>query len=109
MKLKWYQWLNAVWVIICSGISILGFCTDRYSLGILGLFSAIINLYAFLFAVSRWWEISPKVYNKFVFTCPHCKCQFIPSFWTWFFVPHFGSRRYMRCEKCKQIHWMRRK
>ena len=29
--------------------------------------------------------------------------------WTWFFVPHLGSRRYMKCKKCGKRTWMSRK
>ena len=109
MKLKAHNWTNLVCVIVCTVASIFCFITGNYFLGVLNMCSAILNLCVFLYAVSIWWKYSLKVADKYVFTCGKCGHQFIPSFWIWFFVPHFGSRRYMRCEKCKEIHWMRRK
>ena len=46
---------------------------------------------------------------KYTFTCPKCGHRFIPSFWTWFLVPHIGSKRYLKCKNCNKISWMRRK
>lgn len=109
MKISKMTWVNATVSALCLFRGIYSFCQGDISIGILFTIFAVLNLYCVLNFLASWWKVSPKVYSKFVFTCPHCEHQFIPSFWTWFFVPHLGSRRYMKCEKCKKIHWMRRK
>ena len=109
MKISILNWINLILSALLSALSIINFTVGNIGLGIADSIIALFNLYVFLSAVARWWLHSPKVSNKFVFTCKHCGHQFIPSFWTWFFVLHIGSKRYMKCEKCKKISWMRRK
>ena len=109
MKIKALNWLNLSLAFILLFVAILNFEDGNIYTGIFDLFAAGINIYAFLLAAVNWWNTSTKVYKKFVFTCPKCEHQFIPTFWTWIFVPHIGSRRYMKCEKCHKISWMRRK
>ena len=42
-------------------------------------------------------------------------CQFcnhktsIDSFWKWFFTPHFGNKKWLKCDRCKMKHFMARK
>lgn len=109
MKIRILNWVNLVLAIILIVVAILNFIASDIITGIVDIIIAGLNLFAFLLAVNSWWIYSAKVANKFVFTCPKCEHQAIPTFWTWFFVPHLGSRRYMKCEKCTKISWMRRK
>jgi len=112
MKIRLVNWINLVVAVICFVAAIVCFCTGSTVNIVIGIFDILAgswNLFIFLHAVAVWWERSLKVAEKFAFTCPKCGHQFIPSFWTWFFVPHIGSRRYMKCEKCDKTSWMRRK
>ena len=109
MKIRWISWLNLSLALYLIFISILNFINGNILWGIWDILVGLLNLCAFLIAIDNWWMYSKKVADKFVFTCKHCKHQFIPSFWTWFFVPHIASKRYMKCEKCKKLSLMRRK
>jgi len=43
------------------------------------------------------------------YTCPKCgDARFIVSFWKWFWTPHFGARKYLKCKRCKCIRLMNR-
>jgi len=45
------------------------------------------------------------------YTCKECGCSnYIFSIWKWLFVPHFGSKKLLRCTKCgASAHYMARK
>lgn len=44
------------------------------------------------------------------YTCRHCGAtNVIIGFWQWFFTPHFGSKKYMKCSVCGKYHAMERK
>jgi predicted RNA-binding Zn-ribbon protein involved in translation (DUF1610 family) len=79
--------------------------------GIFDILVAVLNSFAFLLAVDTWWvwNIKAKTDNKFIFTCPECGYKFTPFFFTWLFVPHIGSRRLFKCDKCGKIRYMKRK
>ena len=112
MKIRLVNWLNLVAACLCFVAAVLGFYAGspvNIIIACLNLVAGTWNAFIFLHAVAVWWERSPKVAAKFVFTCRKCGHQFIPSFWSWFFVPHIGSRRYLKCEKCHKHSWMRRK
>jgi hypothetical protein len=95
--------------LLCLVAGILDLITGEFIIGIISLFLSAVNLYIFMLAVKRWWDASDKVKTTFVFNCPQCKERHIPSFWTWFLVPHVFSLRYLKCPKCKSWHWMKRK
>lgn len=112
MKIKLVNWLNLFVACLDFVAAIIGFCAGQpinIIMACLCIVAGLWNAFVFLHAVSVWWERSPKVANKFVFTCHNCEHQFIPTFWAWFFVPHIGSRRYLKCEKCGTRSFMRRK
>lgn len=112
MKIRLVNWFNLIFACLDFVVAILCFCTGRPLSIVMACVCLVIglwNIFMFLHAVSVWWEHSLKVANKFVFTCRHCEHQFIPTFWVWFFVPHIGSRRYLKCEKCRTRSFMRRK
>jgi DNA-directed RNA polymerase subunit RPC12/RpoP len=109
MRIKFLNWCNLGFAIVLQMLAILNFCAGNIVVGIFNVVVAGLNFFAFLVAVAVWWKYSPKISEKFVFTCSKCGHQFIPTFWTWFFVPHIGSRRYLKCEKCGKRTWMRRK
>jgi predicted RNA-binding Zn-ribbon protein involved in translation (DUF1610 family) len=109
MKLSKMTWFNATIAALCLFSGIYALCQGNISMGILNIILAVLNLYCVLSYIAAWWKRSPKVSDKFVFTCRSCEHQFIPTFWTWFFVPHIGSKRYLKCEKCDKHTWMRRK
>ena len=47
---------------------------------------------------------------KVRYTCRKCGCEvIITSFWTWFWTPHIGASKYMKCPLCGSIHAMPRK
>lgn len=112
MKIRLVNWLNLVAACLCFVAAVLSFYAGRpinIVIACLNLVAGAWNAFIFLHAVAVWWERSMKVAAKFVFTCRKCEHQYIPSFWAWFFVPHIGSRRYLKCEKCKTRSFMRRK
>ena len=110
MKIKWITWINFGCFILSTACAVVCFCVkDNIVTGFFNVFAALLNLWIFLEAVSRWWEGSEKVANKYRFKCKYCGFQNVPTFWTWFLVPHIGSRRYLRCEACNDQHFMRRK
>ena len=109
MKIRLINWINLAVALIDFGVSIWCFTRSLIAVPIFCLVAGAWNLFVFFHAVSVWWERSPKVAEKFVFTCSNCEHQSIPAFWAWFFVPHLGSRRYLKCEKCGKHTWMRRK
>lgn len=45
------------------------------------------------------------------YTCKHCgEDNKITSFWKWFSTPHFGSKKWIKCEHCSaKKHFMQRK
>lgn len=44
------------------------------------------------------------------YTCRHCGAtNFIIGFWQWFFTPHLGSKKYIKCQSCGKYHAMARK
>jgi hypothetical protein len=112
MKIRLGNWLNLAVACIDFAAAIFGFyagCPINIVIACFCIVAGLWNAFVFLQAVSRWWERAPKVADKFVFTCRNCEHQFIPTFWAWFFVPHIGSRRYLKCEKCEIHSLMRRK
>ncbi len=109
MKIRLINYLNLILAIGLIPLAIANFILGNIWLGIFDLVASALNIFVFLYAISTWWMLSNKVSNKFIFTCTNCEHQFIPTFWTWFFVPHIFSKRYMKCEKCGKRSWMRRK
>lgn len=105
-------WFIFITAIVDFVLAVVGFVTggpELLWLSILLVILGSLNLVIFLMRAALWWTFSPEVPDKFVFTCPKCEHQFIPTFWAWLLVPHLGSGRYMKCEKCNKISWMRRK
>ena len=46
---------------------------------------------------------------KLGYICPVCGCsRHITSFWKWFITPHFGARKYMKCNYCNKIRLFHR-
>ena len=44
-----------------------------------------------------------------LYVCRYCnEVHSINSFWKWFFTPHFGAKKYMRCKNCGKLHAMSR-
>ena len=43
------------------------------------------------------------------YTCVKCgEENTITSFWTWFWTPHLGASKYLKCKACEQRNWMSR-
>ena len=44
------------------------------------------------------------------YTCRYCgKANTITTFWKWFWTPHFGSRKWIKCKHCEaKRHFMKR-
>jgi hypothetical protein len=43
------------------------------------------------------------------YTCKHCnETNEITSLWKWFWTPHFGTRKRLRCKACDKVSYMRR-
>ena len=111
MRIRLLNWINFSFAIALFILAIVNFCIDNIFIGIFDLVVVGLNLFIFLSAVADWWRNSDFILDKFVFTCPNCGQKQIPSFWEWFFVPHIGSRRYLKCQSpaCRKRSWMRRK
>ena len=114
MKIRLISWLNLIMFFICITLAIIKICTGDINglvVGIFGIIVGIVNLFVFLCSVATWWHDSDFILDKFVFTCPKCGQKQIPNFWEWFFVPHIGSKRYLKCQDpdCRKRSWMRRK
>ena len=47
---------------------------------------------------------------KLKYTCRYCgETNEINSFWKWFSTPHFGSKKWIKCEHCSaKKHFMER-
>lgn len=44
------------------------------------------------------------------YKCRYCgEENTIISFWKWFFTPHFGNKKWLRCKYCGEKHFMARK
>ncbi len=45
------------------------------------------------------------------YTCQECnRTNYIFSLWTWFFTPHLGARKLLKCQHCGAgYHFMERK
>lgn len=109
MKLSKMTWFNAIVAAFCLFCGIYCLCRGNILIGILDIILAVLNLYCVLSFIAAWWEKSNKVRHKFIFTCPKCDHKFVPNFWRWIFVPHLGSKRYFKCDRCKHYSWMKRK
>ena len=43
------------------------------------------------------------------YTCRYCgEINTITGFWRWFWTPHFGSKKYIKCKSCGKYHAMAR-
>lgn len=44
------------------------------------------------------------------YTCRYCgSTNTITGFWKWFWMPHFGASKWLRCEHCNaKRHFMKR-
>lgn len=43
------------------------------------------------------------------YICHYCDHKnSINTFWKWFSTPHFGSKKWIKCECCKKYHAMER-
>lgn len=109
MKLSKMIWFNAVIAAFCLFSGIYCLCHGNILIGILDIALAAANIYCVLSYIAAWWETSEKVQQKFKFRCKYCGYYNVPSFWRWLFVPHIGSKRYLKCEACGERHFMRRK
>lgn len=46
---------------------------------------------------------------KLKYTCRYCGfTNELVGFWKWFFTPHFGAKKWIRCEACNDKHFMKR-
>lgn len=45
------------------------------------------------------------------YTCRHCGAtNVIIGFWQWFFTPHFGNKKWLKCSGCDaKKHYMAKK
>ena len=44
------------------------------------------------------------------YTCRRCGAtNAITSFWQWFFTPHFGSKKWLKCYQCELKNFMSRR
>lgn len=109
MKKSLYWILFAVIFIILTTLTVLCFITGAYFTGSTCLIGLGFVTYAILDTIAFLWKYSPKVANKFIFTCPKCEHKFVPGFWRWISVPHIFSKRYFKCDRCRHYSWMRRK
>lgn len=109
MKLSKMTWFNATVAALCLFCGIYSLCRGNILMGILDIILAALNLYCVLNFIAMWWEKSDKVRHKFIFTCPKCDHKLVPNFWRWIFVPHLGSKRYFKCDRCRHYSWMKRK
>jgi hypothetical protein len=111
VRIRLLNWINLGFAIALFVLAIVNFCSGNIGIGIFDLVAVGLNLFIFLCAVADWWHDSDFILDKFIFTCPNCGQKQIPSFWEWFFVPHIGSKRYLKCQDpaCRKRSWMRRK
>ena len=43
------------------------------------------------------------------YICRRCgEINTITTFWRWFWTPHFGSKKYIKCKECGRINAMER-
>jgi DNA-directed RNA polymerase subunit RPC12/RpoP len=44
------------------------------------------------------------------YTCRYCgKTNVITTFWKWFWTPHFGAKKWIKCKHCEaKRHFMER-
>lgn len=43
------------------------------------------------------------------YICRHCgTTNTIKTFWRWFFTPHFGSKKWIKCKECERHSLMTR-
>ncbi len=43
------------------------------------------------------------------YTCRHCGgTNSIITFWKWLFTPHFGSKKWLKCDVCRRRSYMTR-
>ena len=43
------------------------------------------------------------------YICKHCnETNEITDFWKWFWTPHFGTRKRLRCKACNKVSYMKR-
>lgn len=46
---------------------------------------------------------------KLKYTCRYCgETNVITKFWKWFWTPHFGAKKLIRCKCCGSKHYMER-
>ena len=46
---------------------------------------------------------------KLKYTCRYCgETNVISKFWNWFWTPHFGAKKLIRCKYCGSKHYMER-
>lgn len=47
---------------------------------------------------------------KVRYTCKHCEhTNEITSFWKWFWTPHLGAKKWLKCNYCEaKRHFMKR-
>lgn len=109
MKIRLVNWINLFVFVLDVFAAIFGFITGQVIMPILCIVAGVFNLYVFLSSVSLWWEKSARIQAKYRFKCKYCGYNNMPSFWRWLFVPHIGSKRYLKCEACGDRHFMRRK
>ena len=43
------------------------------------------------------------------YECAKCSHRHIPKYWCVFFAPHIGRTRYMRCPKCAEKSWQKKR
>ena len=108
MKIKLFNWINLFVFMLDIFAAIYSFLGGQIILAILCVVVGIFNLYVFLYSVSLWWETSKKIRDEYVFECKYCNFRFNPTFWQWFFVPHIGKKRYLKCKACGAYSFMKR-
>ena len=108
MKLNVLNLVNLFFFIFDIFVAIYSFISGQFILPILFVIAGIFNLYVFLYSVSLWWKTSKKIRDEYVFECKYCNFRFNPTFWQWFFVPHIGSKRYLKCKACGARSFMKK-
>ena len=46
---------------------------------------------------------------KVYYICKYCnETNEITNLWKWFWTPHFGARKRLRCKACNEVSYMKR-
>jgi transcriptional regulator with XRE-family HTH domain/DNA-directed RNA polymerase subunit RPC12/RpoP len=106
LKASWAIFIPS-FALAISAILVSSFYTDSHpefwpwEIVILVISLLFLILSAFLCVRLEW--------RAGVYVCPHCGESFKPSFWSVVWAMHTGTTRYLRCPKCQQKGWCKKK